>query len=95
MVDLFGRVNMAKACVASVPPRPYLGLFRSEAHVLAAANGIDEYIMREMGREGPPPSKFYVAEVKELVQKMFPPIEEDVGEDDEEDDDDDGEDEED
>ena len=58
VVDLFGSVGMAKACVASDPPRPYVGLFRTEAHMQAAAHGIDEYIMREMGREGAPPSTF-------------------------------------
>ena len=28
--------------------------------------------MLEMGREGPPASKFFIAEMKEIVDRLFP-----------------------
>ena len=58
VVDLLGCSNMGIACVNSEPPRPYVALPRGEEHVKAISSGIDKFIMREMGREGPPPSKF-------------------------------------
>ena len=44
------------------------------------AEAIDQHIVREMGREGPPPSKFYVEEMKAMVRELFP---DDLGEDEE------------
>ena len=40
---------------------------------------IDEFIMREIGNEGPPASKFYIAEMKDIVARYCapPPREED------------------
>ena len=74
IVDLFGSVNMAKACLLSSPPRPYLALLRNDQHVAAFVKGIDDFIMREMGREGPPPSPFFIAEMKDLSKRLFPPL---------------------
>ena len=73
VIDVFGSANMAIACVNSEPPRPYLGLVRHQKHALVIQGHVDKYIMVEMGREGPPASKFYTAEVKELVARLFPP----------------------
>ena len=64
---------MAIACVNSDPPRPYVALLRNQKHVDVIAGHIDNYIMREMGREGPPASKFFLAEVKDVVARLFPP----------------------
>jgi len=87
-IDLFGSANMAIACVDD-PPRPYLGLLQNDAHVDVLSDAVDQFIMREMGRAAPPPSKFFVAEVKELVARLSPQAatEEDPEEDSEEDDD--------
>ena len=35
---------------------------------------IDAYIMREIGREGPPPSKFFTAELKDAAALHYPPL---------------------
>ena len=72
VIDLFGSANMAIACVDAEPPLPYLALLRNQDHVDAIANAIDRWIIREMGRAGPPPSKFYVAEVAEVVNRFYP-----------------------
>ena len=72
VIDLYGSPSMAIACVDSSPPLPYVGLVRNEAHEQAHALAVDQFIMKEMGREGPPASKFYLAEVKDLVQRLFP-----------------------
>ena len=72
VVDLFGSVNMATACLVSEPPRPYLALLRNPAHVDAFAKAIDAFIMREIGNAGPPPSKFFVAELKDVAARLYP-----------------------
>ena len=81
-IDLFGSTNMGIACVMSDPPRPYLALLRNQTHVDVVTNAVDEYIMREMGREGPPPSKFFENEAKEIVKRLFPEVSEDDEDDD-------------
>ena len=73
VIDLFGSVNLANACLSSEPPRPYLGLLRNPTHVEVVSRAIGTFIMREIGREGPPPSKFFIAEMKDEVAKHFPP----------------------
>jgi hypothetical protein len=78
VVDLFGSSNLAKACVYATPPRPYLCLVRNEEHGAMLADAVDTFIMREMGRSGPPPSKFFVKEMADIVAKYLPPIEKDV-----------------
>ena len=72
VVDLFGSVNMATACLVSEPPRPYLALLRNPAHVDAFAKAIDEFIMREIGNAGPPPSKFFIEELKDVAARLYP-----------------------
>ena len=79
VIDLFGSANMAIACVESEPPQPYLALLRNQEHVDAIAGHVDNYIMREMGREGPPASKFFLAEVKSVVARLFPALPTDAG----------------
>ena len=74
VVDLFGSANLAIACISATPPRPYLALVRSELHASVLASAVDTYIAREMGRAGPPPSKWYIAEMKDVVAKYLPPI---------------------
>ena len=74
VVDLFGSANLAIACVSATPPRPYLALVRNELHATVLAGAVDTFIAREMGRAGPPPSKWYIAEMKEVVAKYLPPI---------------------
>jgi len=78
VVDLFGSSNLAKACVVATPPRPYLCLVRNELHGSVLADAVDTFIMREMGRADPQPSKFFVAEMKDIVAKHLPPIENDA-----------------
>ncbi len=78
VVDLFGSSNLAKACVYSTPPRPYLCLVRNFLHASVLSNAVDTFIAREMGRAGPPPSKFYVAEMKDVVAQHLPPIEDEA-----------------
>ena len=78
VIDLFGSSNLAKACVSATPPRPYLCLVRNELHGKVLAEAADTYIMREMGRAGPPASKFFVADMKDIVAKHLPPIENDA-----------------
>ena len=82
VIDLYGSTNMAIACIDSDPPRPYLALLRNETHVKVIGDAIDTWIMKEMGREGPPASKFYLAEVKDLVATLFPPTKEETASDD-------------
>ena len=72
VIDLFGSANLAIACVSAEPPKPYVAILRNDSHVRAVAEAIDSYIVREMGREGPPASKFYQEEMKELVKELFP-----------------------
>ena len=72
VVDVMGSSNMAIACLMSEPPRPYVALLRNDKHVEVIRRAVDKHIMREMGREGPPPSKFYEKEMKDLVGRMFP-----------------------
>ena len=93
VIDLFGSVNLALACLNSEPPRPYLGLLRNATHVEVFQRSIDTFIMREIGREGPPPSKFFIAEMKDEVAKHYPALvepqvsddsDDDVGESDDE-----------
>ena len=57
------------------------------------SRAIDTFIMREIGREGPPPSKFFIAEMKDEVAKHYPALvepqvsddsDDDVGESDDE-----------
>ena len=81
VIDLFGSVHLAIACLNAEPPKPYFGLCRNEAHASAMAEALDKYIVREIGREGPPPSKFYVEDLKAAVKDIFA---DDVGEDEEE-----------
>ena len=50
-------------------------------------DGIDAFIVREMGNAGPPASKFFQEEMKDIVAKIFPP---ETAADEEEDEDDDG-----
>ena len=69
VIDLFGSANLAIACISATPPRPYLALVRSELHASVLASAVDTYIAREMGRAGPPPSKWYIAEMKDVVAK--------------------------
>jgi len=78
VVDLFGSTNLAKACVYSTPPRPYLCLCRNLCHVSVLSKAVDTFIAREMGRAGPPPSKFYVAEMKDVVAQHLPPLDDDA-----------------
>jgi|GEM_PF-6765236 len=93
VIDLFGSVNLALACLNSEPPRPYLGLLRNATHLEVFQRSIDTFIMREIGREGPPPSKFFIAEMKDEVAKHYPALvepqvsddsDDDVGESDDE-----------
>ena len=51
-----------------------MALLRNEAHVTAVGKAIDEFIMRAMGNTGPPPSKFYIAELKDVASRLFPPV---------------------
>ena len=81
VIDLFGSVNLAIACLCAEPPKPYFALCRNEAHANAMAEALDQFIVREMGREGPPPSKFYVEDMKATVKDIFP---DEIGDDEEE-----------
>ena len=38
----------------------------------ALTEAVDTFIVREMGREGPPPSKFFVADLKDAAKRLFP-----------------------
>ena len=72
VIDLFGSTNAAIACVTAEPPKPYVGLCRNNEHVRVMSEAVDTFIVREMGREGPPASKFFIAEMKEVVDRLFP-----------------------
>ena len=78
VVDLFGSTNLAKACVYSTPPRPYLCLCRNYLHASVLSKAVDTFIAREMGRAGPPASKFYVEGMKDVVAEHLPPLADDA-----------------
>ena len=84
VIDLFGSSSLAIACINAEPPKPYMCLCRNEAHVRALTEAVDSFIVREMGRAGPPPSKFFVAEMKDVVARLFPPVDDDEEQDSEE-----------
>ena len=72
VIDLFGSSNLAIACIMGEPPKTYMCLCRNNALVRALTEAVDSFIVREMGREGPPASKFFLAEIKDVVKRVFP-----------------------